>query len=66
MTQVRLNSQRDIKVRRLIQFSGTTSLGLVVPRNFVDKMGLTAGQYVKCELDKAGNSFSVEKVGVDN
>ena len=62
MTQVRLTHDRPIKLRRLIQFSGTSSLGLVVPSNFVDALELSAGQYVECEMDKQRNSFDVEKI----
>ena len=62
MAQVRLDNSRPIKLRRLIEFGNSTSLGLVVPSNFVDRMGLSAGQYVKCELDNKGNSFTVQRI----
>ena len=62
MTQVRLTHDRPIKIRRLFQFSRTSSLGLVIPSNLVDALGLSAGQYVKGEMDKQGNSFNVEKI----
>jgi len=51
-----------MKLRRVIEFGNSTSLGLVVPSNFVHKMGLSAGQYIKCELDNEGNSFTVERI----
>ena len=62
MAQVSLDNSRPIKLRRLIEFGNSTSLGLVVPSNFVDRMGLSAGQYVKCELDNEGNSFTVQRI----
>jgi antitoxin component of MazEF toxin-antitoxin module len=62
MSQVRLNNNRSMKLRRVIEFGNSTSLGLVVPSNFVHKMGLSAGQYIKCELDNEGNSFTVERI----
>jgi len=49
--QVRLDNRRPIKLRRLLQFNNTTSLGLVLPKTFVDKMELRAGNYMAIEMD---------------
>lgn len=62
MAQVRLDRNRPIKIRRLIEFHESSSLGLVIPSTFVDRLGLSAGQYVKCEMDEEENSFNVEKI----
>ena len=64
MPQVRLDNSRPIKLRRLLQFNNTTSLGLVLPKTFVDKMELRAGNYVAIEMDTEGNSLSLNKCSV--
>lgn len=49
-----------IRLRRLLQFHGSSSLGITLPADFVHRLGLTAGQFVKCEMSEDGNSMTVE------
>ena len=62
--QIRLDNSRPIKLRRLLQFNNTTSLGLVLPKTFVDKMELRAGNYMAIEMDAEGNSLSLSRCSV--
>lgn len=64
MSQLRLANNRPIKLRRLIKFHGSSSLAIVIPRSYVDKLGLRAGEYMAVELDEEGNSLSLNKCSV--
>jgi len=59
--QVRHYNQRNIKLRRVVQFN-PSSIGCVIPKTFADKLKLKAGDYVSCELSEEGNSFTVRRV----
>lgn len=58
MSQVRLSNNRPIKLRRLIEFNNSTSLGIVIPKSFVEKLNLRAGEYMACELNESSISLS--------
>ena len=62
--QVRLVNNRPIKLRRLLQFNNTTSLGIVLPKTFVNKMELIAGNYMAIEMDTERNSLSLSRCSV--
>jgi hypothetical protein len=62
MTQaVRVSSSRPIKLRRLLQFNNSTSIGITLPSTFVDKMGLRAGEYMSCEMNTEETSVTLTK-----
>lgn len=61
---VRVSSGRPIKLRRLIEFHGSSSLGIVLPKSFVDRMGLRPGNYMSVEMD--GESLTMNKCSVTN
>jgi hypothetical protein len=62
--QVRLDNSRPIKLRRLLQFNNTSSLGIVLPKTFVDKMELRDGEYMAVEMDAEGTSLTLNKCSV--
>lgn len=62
--QVRLDNKRPIKLRRLLQFNNTTSIGITLPKSFMDKMGLRAGEYLAVELNAEGTSLTLNKCSV--
>jgi hypothetical protein len=61
MVQVRLDNSRLIKLRRLVQFNNSKSMGIVIPSKFVAKMGLRAGEYMAVEMDGEGNSLTLSR-----
>jgi hypothetical protein len=54
----------NIRLKRLIQFHGSNSLGITLPADFVQKLGLIAGQFVKVEINKTGTSLTVEGIEI--
>jgi hypothetical protein len=53
----------NIRLKRLIRFHGSNSLGITLPSDFVHKLGLVAGQFVKCEInDTDTTTMTVEKI----
>jgi hypothetical protein len=52
----------NIKLKRLIRFHGSNSLGITLPSDFVHKLGLVAGQFVKCEINDTDTTMTVEKI----
>ena len=54
----------NIRLKRLIQFHGSNSLGITLPADFVQKLGLIAGQFVKVELNEIGTSLTVEGIEI--
>ena len=48
-----------IELRRVVQFNNSTSKGIVIPRVFVDRMGIEAGDYLAIELDN--NTLSMKR-----
>lgn len=64
MAQVRLDSSRPIKLRKLLQFNNSTSIGITLPKNFVSKMGLSVGEYMAIELNEEGTGLTLNKCSV--
>lgn len=62
MSQIRLVNHRPIKLRRLIEFTNSSSLGMVIPKSFLKKLNLRAGEYMACEIN--GISISLSKCSV--
>jgi antitoxin component of MazEF toxin-antitoxin module len=63
-----MNKKRgsNITVRRVLNFTNTNSLGITIPANFVDRLDLHKGEYVKCEIDEDNpTGFRVEKIDFD-
>lgn len=58
------NRRGNIRLKRLIQFHGSNSIGITLPADFVRGLGLTAGQFVKVELDETGTSLTVEGLNI--
>ncbi|HZD35632.1 MAG TPA: AbrB/MazE/SpoVT family DNA-binding domain-containing protein [Nitrososphaeraceae archaeon] len=54
------SNKKNIRLKRVIQFSGSTSLGITLPRAFVNKLGLKPGMLVSCELKNEDNTVMVE------
>ncbi|MGH9982701.1 MAG: AbrB/MazE/SpoVT family DNA-binding domain-containing protein [Nitrososphaeraceae archaeon] len=50
----------NIRLKRVIAFTGTTSLGITLPRAFVRKLNLAPGTFVKCELHNDDKTIIVE------
>lgn len=64
MSQVRLANHRPIKLRRLVEFTNSSSLGIVIPKSFVQKLNLRSGEYMACELSEEGSSISLNKCSI--
>ncbi|MGC1131321.1 MAG: AbrB/MazE/SpoVT family DNA-binding domain-containing protein [Nitrososphaeraceae archaeon] len=64
MAQVRVSNSRPIKLRRLLQFNNSTSLGITIPKSFVDKLNIRAGEYMSCEMNSEGTSITLNKCSV--
>ncbi|MGH9986079.1 MAG: AbrB/MazE/SpoVT family DNA-binding domain-containing protein [Nitrososphaeraceae archaeon] len=61
MTRIRLDSNRPMKLRRLIEFNNSTSLGIVIPKSMVQMMNLRLGDYMACEMNEDGTGLSLNK-----
>ena len=64
MAAVKQRVIKPIHLKRLIQFHGSPSLGITLPSNFVHRLGLVAGEFVKCEINRDGTSMTVEEIGI--
>ena len=64
MSQVRLVNHRPIKLRRLVEFTNSSSLGIVIPKSFVQKLNLRSGEYMACELSEEGSSILLNKCSI--
>ncbi len=62
---VRVTNDRPFKLRRLIEISTRSSLGIIIPSSFVDKMGLKAGEYMSGELNEEGTRISLNKCSLE-
>jgi hypothetical protein len=62
MTKVK--GKGNIRLKRVIAFTGSSSLGITLPRAFVRKLNLTAGQFVKCELLNDDKTITVEGINI--
>lgn len=63
--QVRLYNNRSIKLRRVVQFNNSTSLGLIIPKTFAEIMRLEAGDYIACEFNEEKNSITLNKCSIE-
>lgn len=63
--QVRLDNSRPIKLRRLFQVNNSKSMGIILPKSFVKKLDLKAGEYMSCEMNAEGTSISLNKCSLE-
>jgi len=61
MPQVRLAKNRPMKLRRLIEFNNSTSLGIIIPKSMVEMMLLKPGNYMSCEMNEDGTGLLLNK-----
>ena len=60
----RSNNRKNIRLMRVIQFNGSSSLGITLPRTFVKALNLKPGMFVSCELKYDDKTIKVEGVNI--
>jgi antitoxin component of MazEF toxin-antitoxin module len=63
MTKVK--GRGNIRLKRVIKFTGSSSLGITLPRAFCRRLNLAPGQFVKCELSNDDKTVTVEGITFD-
>lgn len=54
----------NIRLKRVMGFNDSVSLGITLPMRFVRALNLKAGSFVKCELHNEDKSVTVEGLNV--
>lgn len=53
---------QNLTIRRVQEYTNSNSLGIVIPRNFVQRLDLKRGDYVRMEMFPDARGFTVEKI----
>jgi hypothetical protein len=59
------NNKGNIRLKRVIEFTGSTRLGITLPRAFIRALKLRPRMFVQCELKNNDKSVIVEKINID-
>lgn len=54
----------NIRLKRVLAFNNSISLGITLPRAFVNKLGLKSGMLVACELKDNDKSVIVKGLNI--
>lgn len=62
MTEQQFKRHQNLTIRRIQEYTNSNSLGIVIPRNFVQRLELKRGNYVRMEMYPDERGFSVERI----
>lgn len=60
----RPKNKGNIYLRKLHRFHNSSSLGIIIPAGFIEKLGLQAEELVKLELNEKHNSITLQRIEV--
>jgi antitoxin component of MazEF toxin-antitoxin module len=62
MTEQQFKRHQNLTIRRVQEYTNSNSLGLVIPRNFVQRLDLKRGDYLRIEMYPDQTGFTVERI----
>jgi hypothetical protein len=62
VTEQQFKRHQNLTVRRVLEYTNSNSLGVTIPRSFVERLELKRGDYVKMEMYPDQTGFTVEKI----